>query len=72
MGTLSKVKGTPEEPKPHSSGRNFVLGKPQVETRKTQDLVAWDILPGSAGKRFNPKEDKSMCVARPRTEDRRE
>ena len=32
----TKAKGAPEEPKPHSSGQNFVFWKAQVETKKTQ------------------------------------
>ena len=32
----TKAKGTPEEPKPHSSGHKFIFGKAQVETKKTQ------------------------------------
>ena len=48
------------------------LGKPRQKLERHKDLAGWDILPGSARKLFKTKEDKSTCVARPRTEDRRE
>ena len=32
----TKANITLKEPKPHSSGHNFALGKAQVETKKTQ------------------------------------
>ena len=31
-----KARGTPEKPKPYSAGHNFVYGKAQVETKKSQ------------------------------------
>ena len=56
----TKMKGTPEEPKPHSSGRKFDFGEAQVETKKTQypGRMGHMVLPRRAGTLFTTKEDK--------------
>ena len=68
----TKAKETPEELKPYSSGHSFVLGKAQVESKKSQGPSRMGHTTRKRRKLFKTKGDKFICLVQPRTEDRRE